>query len=327
MHLRRVAAAAIAVTLIASAVACKKKRGEAPVGSCDEPKPTIGSRVCTDYYDKRELENGCTSTTEVKSDKPCDKTGSIGGCRYELSDRWYYGDSFMDAQALAKLCAPRPVVTPTGASAAVKSDATYNAEKVKENTAKFGAKSKAALASISATAVKKLPAPTGKPSLEGLKGSALLLHAEDLADPEHPKTLPYRLANSDTVASCSRVLGGRASPKEDGSSLASCAAAVVFGVVSVSTLKKPAATGTTQSGTTKTTTYSKGRMTGDVLLFRTDNGKYLGSFGYDAENVNMPVFATTEKIEAELYEQFASTLTSRALKEVPGVFLSFSLAK
>jgi hypothetical protein len=233
----------------------------------------------------------------------------------------------MDAQALAKLCSPKPVVTPTGGAAAVKSDTAYNAEKVKENTAKYGAKAKASLATVTATAAKKLPAPTGKPNLEGLRGSALVVHAEDLADPEHPKTIPYRLANSDTIASCSRALGGRASAREDGSALAICAQAVVLAVVSVSSLKKPAASGTTTSGTTKTTTYSKGRVTGDVFLFRTDNGKYLGSFGYDAENVNMPVFATVEKIEAELYEQFASTLTGRAQKEAPGVLTSFALAK
>lgn len=41
----------------------------------------------------------------------------------------------------------------------------------------------------------------------------------------------------------------------------------------------------------------------------------------------MPVFATVEKIETELYEQFASTLTGRAQTAVPGLLSSFSVAK
>jgi len=57
--------------------------------------------------------------------------------------------------------------------------------------------------------------------------------------------------------------------------------------VSVTFSKKPVSAGTTKTGNTRTTLFLKGRITGDVLLFRLDTGKSLGSFGFDAENEEM----------------------------------------
>ncbi len=329
-----VAAGLVGSVVFASlaSLSCGTKKDGPVVGSCDEPKkaddPT-SNHVCNDYHDKRLLKSTCTVNGSTVQTTPCDRKGAIGACKSTYSERWYYDDqtSYPDAQALAKLCGTDPVLLPTGAVFTPKSDSAVNAGKTKENMTKYGARAKASVATIATVAAKKLPAATGKVNLEGLKGSGLVVHAEDLADPEHPKAIPYRLTDSDRLASCSRLVNNRATPKDDGEALYSCSQDPVFAVVSISSLKKPASTGTTQSGNTKTTLYSKGRITGDVLLFRMDNGKYLGSFGFDAENGQMPVFATTEKLEADLYAQFASTLTGRALKETPGLLSSFSIAK
>lgn len=331
MGIRYATAVALGFVLLASSSGCGTKKGGKIEGSCDEPKKpddSSSSHTCSDYYDKRLLKDTCTSAGSKVQKTPCDRKGAIGACKGTYGDRWYYDDQGLhpDAQALTKLCGSSPVILPNGAVFTPKSDTAVNADKAKANMAKYGAKAKTNLATI-ATLAKKLPAPTGKPNLEGLRGTALIVHAEDLADPEHPKTLPYRLASSDKLASCSRLVNGRANPKDDGDALYSCAQGPFLAVVSVTSLKKPAATGTKESGNTKTTLYSKGRITGDVFLFKIEGGKYLGSFAYDAENVNMPVFATTEKVEAELYEQLASTLTGRAQAAAPVLLSSFSLAK
>jgi hypothetical protein len=331
MGIRSAAAAALGFVLLSSSLGCGTKKGGKIEGSCDEPRnpnDSSKSHTCSDYYDKRLLKDTCTAAGTKVQTTPCDRTGAIGACKGTYGDRWYYGDQLLypDPQALTKLCGSDPVILPNGSIFTPKSNTAVNADKAKENMAKYGAKAKANLATI-ATIAKKLPAPTGKPNLEGLSGGALIVHAEDLADPEHPKTLPYRLKSSDNLASCSRLVNGRGDPMDNGDALASCAQRPLLAVVSVTSLKKPAATGTTQSGNTKTTLYSKGRITGDVFLFRLEGGKYLGSFGYTAENVNMPVFATSEKIEADLYEQLASTLTGRAQAAAPGLLSSFSLAK
>lgn len=315
----------VIVSLVLGSTGCKKKRSEKPLGSCDEPKPTIGSRVCRDFYFK-DMKRLCNSTGTVYADKPCDMTGAVGACHEDDEDRWYYTDSGMDQAALSKFCAPKPMILPGGATVAAKTAAGYAADKLKENMGKYSAAAKPRLATI-ANIAKKLPAPTGKVNLEGLKGDKLIVHAEDLADPEHPKTIAYRLKDSDYVTACARVLAGHQTPRDEGNELFSCGQSPFLAVVSVTSVKKAAATGSTQSGNTKTTLYSKGRITGDVLLFRLDTGKYLGSFGVDASNGEMPVFPNDEKLEIDLYQQFASALTSRAGASAPGMYTTFSFTK
>ena len=318
----------VACVVVASA-GCKKGRGDKIVGSCDEPKKPndpLSGHVCRDFYDARLLKDVCTGINEKLSTTPCDKKGAVAACKEAHYDYWYYDDDPHNTpQSIAGICKSDPVILPTGGTFTPKSQAAVNADNVKDNTAKYGAKAKANLATV-ATIAKKLPAPTNKVNLEGLAGIPFVVHAEDLGDPEHPKSIPYRLEEGKALSSCSRVMAGHATPKDDGNALFTCAQNVLF-VVSVSSFKKPADAGTTQTGNKRTTTYTKGRIAGDVLLFRLDNGKYLGSFGYVAENETIPVFATLEKIEGELYTNFASAISSRATTAAPGLLASVSLAK
>jgi hypothetical protein len=326
---RSVTAVGLTVAAVVAALGCGTKVGGPVVGSCDEPdRPgNYSGHTCADYHDTPLLKRTCTATGSKIQTTPCDRTGAIGACKSTYTEVWHYNRAIhADEQALSKLCGREGMLLPNGTTFTPKSASAENADKAKASLAKDGAKAKTSLAIIAAIAAKKLPAPTGKVNIEGLTGSALVVHAEDLADPEHPKALPYRLAGSDRLASCSRLLNSRPTPNDDGDALYYCAQPVLA-VVSVTSLKKPASTGTTQSGNTKTTLYSKGRITGDVLFFRTDTGKYLGSFGFDAENDQMPPFATTAKLEADLWEEFASSLTRHAHKDLPGLLSSFSVAK
>jgi hypothetical protein len=212
----------VCVVLLA---ACKGK-STTIVGSCDEPKVQTHSwSTCSDYYDKKLLKGVCTGSGAKLSDKPCDRTGAVAACRDDYGYRWYYADSDMDAQQLSKVCGSNPTVLPNGVVFTPKSATQVNAEKVAANIAKYGAQARANLATVAAIAKKPLPVATNKVDLQGLKGGALVVHAEDLADIEHPKTLAYRLSQTKYVGECSRALGGRATPKEEAwrSMIARCA--------------------------------------------------------------------------------------------------------
>src|SRR6185369_13924750 len=101
----------------------------------------------------------------------------------------------------------------------------------------------------------------------------LLVHKEDLGNLESPKKLDYRIAEAGKLAACSRLLNGRKQSTDEPYELSYCAKDPFIAVVSVSAYEPPAAAGSSVSGTTKTTYVKKGKIGGDVLLFRTDNGK------------------------------------------------------
>jgi hypothetical protein len=155
----------------------------------------------------------------------------------------------------------------------------------------------------------------------------LLMHAEDLADPEHAKTLAYRLAESEAAGDCTRILAGRAKSTEDGLVLSACAMAPVLAVVSVTYFKEPASAGQTTEGKTRTTFVTRGRVSGDVLFFRLDNAKYLGSVAFDAQNGAVDPSTTMDRLEAELFKNYVDALDSLTRSGAPGLTVRYAMAR
>jgi hypothetical protein len=319
-----------ALAFLCAALGACKSKSTTVVGSCDEPKQPAdpaGSRICSDYYDKKLLKSTCTGWHGALSDRPCDRSGAVGACKEKDATRWYYADSYLDAQGLSKICGSDPVILPSGETFKPKSDKEVNADKVVANVAQYGAKVKASIATVAAIARKPLPAPTNKVDMQGLKGEALVMHSEDLADPEHPKTLAYRLADSKELGDCARVVGGRATPRDDGLVLYTCATRPLLAVVAVRAFKEPTSAGQTTAGNTRTTFVERGHAAGDVLVFRLDDGRYLGGFSFDASNGPIAPSTTMDRLQAELLQAYVDALSSRAKASAPALAVHFAMAK
>lgn len=328
---RRASLFVLVPLLVAVEPACKKKKSDTPVASCDAPKrdDSIGStRECTDAFDKSNM-YPCSDKGAKQSDKPCPREGAIAGCKWDDSLRWFYSgeDGYATVESVGKWCVDirkGTTVLPNGGAVAVKNADERGADELKANMEKYGAKAKAALATV-ATIGAKLPAPTGKLDLQGLKGDALVVHRDDLGDLENPKNLPYRLKNTGKLAACSRALNNRKKKDDAPYELQYCATDPLLLVVSVSSYAPATATGSSVSGNTKTTFVKRGRMSGDVLFFRMADGKYLGSFPFSAQNENTT--SAPERQTAELHESFARGLYSKIRSVAPGVPATFDLEK
>ncbi len=301
-----------------------------PRGSCEkiDKNGFAGStRRCTDAFTRHQLRM-CDGKDEKKSDKPCVTDKAVAGCKHDDNTEWFFNDAegYATVESVGKYCVDigkGTTVLPGGGTVAVKNQDARDEDDAKKYLAEHGAKARTNLATIASIAT-KLPAPTGKVDLQGLKGDALVVHREDLADPEHPKKLDYRLENGNRLAQCSRALNNRRQKSDPPYALSYCAKSPVLVVVSVTSYSPAAATGTSVSGNTKTTYVKKGTISGDVLFFRLDNGKYLGSFGFltEASGDYAP-----ERLNKELIEHFPGTLFSRFKSVVPDVSTTFDLAK
>jgi hypothetical protein len=205
-----------------------------------------------------------------------------------------------------------------------KSSSAVVGDEVKKYEATHGAKARAMLANV-ATIAAKLPAPTGKVDLQGLKGDVLLVHKEDLGNLESSKKLEYRIDEAGKLAACSRMLNKRQLSSDHGYDIESCAKSPIIAVVSVTSYAPPTASGTSVSGNTKTTFVKKGTISGDLLFFRADNGKYLGSTTVGASEDS----ATSPQIMTErLLEKWPGAVHSQMKQAAPGITNgSFTLKK
>lgn len=97
----RIVTCVLVSAVVVASVACNKP----PVGSCDH-RPSGGNR-CFDYGadDAASGKSICTGG-KVWSDKPCDLTGSIGGCTTTGSiTKWLYpGDKIKDRASAGAEC-------------------------------------------------------------------------------------------------------------------------------------------------------------------------------------------------------------------------------
>lgn len=305
-------------------------KSDKPRGSCEknEKSDYIGSsRKCSDAFTRFQLRQ-CSGKNEKKSDKACVTDKAVAGCKRDDQTEWYFNDAegYATVESVGKYCvdiAKGTTVLPTGATVAVKNEDARNEDDAKKQLAEHGAKARTNLATIASIAT-KLPAPTGKVDLQGLKGDALVVHREDLADPEKPKKLDYRLKNGNRLAECSRALNNRRQKSDPSYALSYCAKSPVLAVISVTSYSPAAATGTSVSGNTKTTFVKKGTISGDVLFFRLDSGKYLGSLGFLTESAGD---YAPDRLNKELIERFPGTLFSRFKSAVPDVSTTFDLDK
>lgn len=86
-------------------------------------------------------------------------------------------------------------------------------DELKKYLAENGPKATTALGTVASISA-RLPAPTGKVDLQGLKGDALVVHKEDLGDLENPKKL--RVPRNDPFRRGHLRLEPRAAGKDKG---------------------------------------------------------------------------------------------------------------
>lgn len=304
------------------------------LGRCDKTEEGSyagNSRRCTDAYARSHLKS-CTGKNEKAADEACKRDDAVAGCKQAEITEWFYNDGdkgYATVESVGKYCldiANGTTILPDGGAVLVKTADERAGDELKKNLAEHGPRAKAALGTVAAIAA-KLPAPTGKLDLQGLAGDALVVHKEDLGDLENPKKLDYRLDDTDKLAACSRILGNRKKKSDAAYELEYCAKRPLLAIISVSSYAQPVATGTSVSGNTKTTYVKKGRISGDVLLFRMDSGKPLGSVPFAVANDDDS--ATLPQIMTEhLLAKFPSALHTTLKAAAPGVTnLRFELEK
>jgi hypothetical protein len=328
----RACVVALSGLAVVATVGCNllKKKKDKVLFSCDlalvETTSMSGTHRCTDAY----LDTHTCRIDEKKSDKPCPQQGVIAGCKDKDGDtiEWFSPNAdrgFVSVDAIGKYCFPGTTILPGGAVASVKTPDQSAAEDLKKYLSESGPKAKATLATV-ATIAAKFPAPTGKVNPQGLKGDVLLVHKEDLANLESPKSIPYRIAEAGKLAACSRILNGRKLPSDPAYELSYCAKNPIIVVVSVTNYAPPTASGSSVSGNTKTTFVKKGSISGDAFFFRTDNGQYLGSTTIGASNDDS---VTSPQIMTErLLDSWPDAVLSQMKKAAPGITnTSFTLKK
>ncbi len=308
----------------------KKKNADAIGGSCTRPNDTFsgGTSRCRE---RKGREPSCISE-ETKSDKPCPRDAFlVAGCRGNDGFKdveWVYSDpakgGTATVESVGTYCVSIARGTTLMADGSEKSSSDVVGDEVKKYEATHGAKARATLANI-ATLAARLPAPTGKVDLQGLKGDVLLVHKEDLGSLESPKKLEYRIEETGKLAACSRMLNKRQLPSDHAYDIESCAKNPFIAVVSVTSYAPPTASGSSVSGNTKTTYVKKGTISGDLLVFRTDTGKYLGSTPIGASEDS----ATSPQIMTErLLEKWPGAVRSQMKQAAPGITSSsFTLKK
>jgi hypothetical protein len=328
--MRSSAAFTLSALVLVSCNYIDEAKSDKPRGSCEknEKDTYIGSaRMCTDAFTRLQL-RVCNGTNEKKSEKACVTGKAVAGCKRDVKTEWYFNDAdgYATVESVGKYCvdiAKGSTILPTGGTVAIKNERARDEDEAKKSLAENGAKARTNLATIASIA-SKLPAPTGKVDLQRLKGDALIVHREDLTDPEKPKKLDYRLKNGNRLAECSRALNNRRQTSDPPYALSYCAKSPVLAVISVTSYSPATATGSSVSGHTKTISVKKGTISGDVLFFRLDNGKYLGSFGFLTENGGD---YSPDRLNKELIEAFPGTLFSRFKSVVPDVSATFDLDK
>jgi hypothetical protein len=334
-RLARCSVVALSTLVLVATAGCNllKKKKDKVLWSCDmamvDTTSMSGTHRCTDVYaDWHTCRND-----EKKSDKPCSQAGAIAGCKDKDGDyiEWFSPNAdrgFVTVDAIGQYCYPGTTIMPGGAVVAVKTPDQRNAEELKKYMDESGPKAKATLANVAAIAA-KFPAATGKVDLQGLKGDVLLVHKEDFASLESPKSIPYRIKESGKLAACSRIVNGRKLPSDEAYELSYCAKNPIIAVLSVTNYAPPAATGTSVSGNTKTTYVKNGSISGDVFFFRTDNGKYLGSTAVGASNDENNITVTSPQIMTErLLEKWPDAVLSEMKRAAPGITnISFTLKK
>lgn len=300
----------------------KKKEGTI-LGSCNEQKTLYAG--ATSQCRESTFRKPTCGDKETFSDKPCPKNAFlIAGCRENegfKDTEWIYSDPAKGGTAtvgsVGTYCVSIARGTTLMPDGAEKKATDVVADEAKKYEATHGTKARATLANV-ATIAAKLPAPTSKVDLQGLKGDVLLVHKEDLGNLESPKKIDYRIEEAGKLAACSRLLNKRQLQSDSGYEIKYCAENPFIGVLSVTSYDSPTATGSSVSGTTKTTYVKRGRIDGDLLLFRSDNGKYLGSISIGTSNSASDITAP-QIMQEKLIESFPGAVHGQMKKAAPNI--------
>jgi hypothetical protein len=328
----RIAVVALLATGMFGCSLLEKLGKKKEYGSCTRAKDqfTGGTSVCRGY----EGSSPSCLDDETKSDKPCPRDGFIvAGCKKRdgfKETEWVYSDPAKGGTATVErvgtFCngiSRGDTILPDGSQ---KKGTDVVADEAKKYEATHGTKARATLANV-ATIAAKLPTPTNKLDLQGLKGDVLLVHKEDLGDLESPKKIDYRIEEAGKLASCSRMLNKRPLQTDKGYDIEYCAKNPFIGVISITAYDSPVATGSSVSGNTKTTYVKRGRIDGDLLLFRSDNGKYLGSIDIGTSNSSSDI-TSPQIMQEKLLESFPGAVHSQMKKAAPNITnTSFNLKK
>ena len=273
----------VAVVVIAL-FACKKK-GQF-IGSCDRRSPDKNQSVCQDAVDDFIL-NNCTSphyetrATGTKSEKLCERTGAIAGCKDSSSTDWFFpSKTIRKVEHVAYVCTGTVIGIDGAPLSGVSPAKTASPEELEAESAvpRYKSQVEAKLTVIEKIA-KKLPPPSAKARAPASDlGHHLYAHEEDLATTlGKPPRVDYRDPDSQTLAACARIVrnGDVTGVTNPSATLSECATAEHLIVIRMRSLTEPKQVeGLNQ--------YESGRASGDVLVFELSGGKLVGSAPYSA---------------------------------------------
>jgi hypothetical protein len=150
----------------------------------------------------------------------------------------------------------------------------------------------------------KLPSRSKKPLAPADKlGGVLHVHEEDLETLGKMAKLDYRVAGSETLPACARVVrDGDVTVTEPSKAMSECSRAEHLAVIRLQSLTQPKRVeGINQ--------YEPGRASGDVLVFELTGGKLVGSAPYTATS-STDLQTKWETFDADLKKDFGAQLGS-----------------
>jgi hypothetical protein len=300
------------LVVVVALFACKKKSGQL-IGSCDRRSTEKLQSICEDAIDDFVLERCSSAGYDVtasgtKSEKACDRTGAIGGCKNSSSTTWYFpAKTIRKVEHIAYFCSNGTVVGVDGAplSGVTPAKTASSAELEAESAIPaYKSKVEAKLAVIEQIA-KKLPSPATKARTPANDLEHLLhAHEEDLATLGKMPKIDYRAKESEVLSACARMVknGDVTGVTDVSTNLRDCSTAEHLVVIRTRSLTQPKQVGGINQ-------YEAGRATGDVLVFELSGGKLVGSAPYSATS-SRDVTMKWETFDADLRKDLLGQLAS-----------------
>jgi hypothetical protein len=291
--------------------ACPKKKGEV-VGSCDRRSKEDAISVCSDSFEKDSYllkECGSGSVAGKASDKACDRTGTLVGCKQSDRIVWYFpSKSVRKIEHAASLCLGGTLISAANAELKGIASATplTPAEiETEELVPQLKPKIDPKLAIIEQLG-KKLPPPSTRvlSTNDEVSSNALLIHAEDLAQIGARAKIDHRAGGSQEISECVQLTRTKdpKDVKDVGKVLRTCAEAKHLIVLRMNSVTEP-------KTVTGLNSYTGGTASGDLLLYELTGGKLIGTAPFSAKS-STGLDTTWSKFEEDLRKDFDKQIKS-----------------
>ena len=251
-------ATSVAITVCSVILALGACRGsDKIVGSCDRRGSAglLDKSTCGDVAQKvaSDAKKACPSVGGTWSDKPCDRTGSVGGCKGANGTVWWFPTKAGSPPALADECeSSDQIVGVDDRPLDAGSKSAPLGLTIDQAVKQYGAKAEAKLAAVEQIAKKLAPPPKSdslKPEgariqLHDKGGNVFLAYEEDLADVAHPANVKYRVPASTGLSMCVTLARkhsdfGLSGPVDIEYVMRSCAEAAYLAVIRITRARAP----------------------------------------------------------------------------------------